>query len=120
MEVQYMKKWILLVAVVGMLACSVTATKADDLTDLKQQLAELQKKVDAMEATQKQAPAPAADADSAQKLQKRMDELELAQAQAQAEATQQRQNQAMAQKMEMGTLPSNLAWLDNIKFGGDL
>lgn len=113
-----MKKLILLTAVVGLMAWTTAITKADDLTDLKQQLAELQKKVEALEA--KKAVAPAAGEDSAQKLQKRMDDLELAQAQ--AAATQERQNLAMSQKMEMsaGTLPSNLKWLDSIKISGDV
>jgi hypothetical protein len=116
MEVHYMKKLILLVAVAGMMAWTATITKADDLADLKQQLAELQKKVDAMET--KKAVAPATGEDSAQKLQKRMDELELAQAK--AEATQERQNLAMSQKMEMGAIPSNLKWLESIKISGDI
>jgi hypothetical protein len=112
MEVQYMKKCILLVAVVGLMAGMATITRADDLADLKQQLAELQKKVDALET--KQADVPVAGSDSTQTLQKRMEELELAQ------ATQERQNLAMSQKMEMGTLPANLKWLESIKLSGDI
>jgi hypothetical protein len=111
-----MKKCIMLAAVLGLMAGMATVTKADDLADMKQQLAELQKKVEAMEA--KKAAAPAASEESTGKLQKRVDELELAQAQGQA--AQERQNLAMSQKLEMGALSSNLKWLESIKISGDI
>jgi hypothetical protein len=103
-----MRKWIITMAIVSALAALAGTARADELADLKQQLMQLQQKVEALEAKQAAHTVPAGP------LESRVDALEEAQAQ------QVRQSTAMSQKMEMGTLPSNLKWLESIKLSGDM
>ncbi len=91
MEVKKMKKWI--VGLVGLLIIFFMGTiaQADEISELKKQLAELQKRIEELESKQK----------------------------AQDKAMEEKITKAVEEK-QVDTLPDSIKWVENVKISGDL
>ena len=92
-----MKKWIVLVVVLLLFAWQAPIVKAEELADLKQQLAQQAKLL--------------------QQMQKRLEQLEASQ-KAQERRVDEKISKAVESK-QIAALPDSLKWAKNIKWSGD-
>ena len=93
-----MKKWIVLVVVLLLFAWQAPIVKAQEIADLKQQLAQQAKLL--------------------QQMQQRLEQLEASQ-KAQEQKIDEKISKAVENK-QIGALPDSLKWAENIKWSGDL
>jgi len=93
-----MKKWIMSLVALLLLVGQVPIVKADEIVELKKQLAEQAKLL--------------------QQMQQRLEQIEARQAK-QSKEMQQQVSKAVEEK-QIGALPDSLKWAENIKWSGDL
>jgi predicted Holliday junction resolvase-like endonuclease len=93
-----MRKWIVFGFVLLFPLLGVSSTKGDEISELKQQLAEQQQLL--------------------LKMQQKIEQME-AQQKEQSQQIEQKVSEAL-EKKGTGTLPESIKWVENIKFFGDL